>query len=73
MDSAELITLGSAMFGKRWRVEVSRNLGVSTVAVHNWVHNKKQIPDTRADEVRALFAQRLKLMQMVAEENHIIP
>jgi len=71
MDSAELITLGATMFGLRWRVEVSRHLGVSTVTIHKWVH-KGKIPDTRADEVRALFAQRLKLMQTVAQENHIV-
>lgn len=71
MDGAELIALGSAMFGRRWRVDLGRHLGVSRVAVHKWVH-KGQVPDTRADEVRALFAERLKLMQAVAAENHIV-
>lgn len=71
MDGAELIALGSAMFGRRWRVDLGRHLGVSRVAVHKWVH-KGQVPDTRADEVRALFAERLKLMQAVAQENHIV-
>lgn len=70
MDSAELITLGTSMFGKSWRVDVSRNLGVSTVTVHKWVH-KGKIPDTRAEEIWHLFSQRLKRMQAVAQENNI--
>ena len=71
MQITTLIEMGSAMFGLRWRVELGRHLGVSAVAVHKWIH-KGEIPDTRADEVRALFAQRLKLMQAVAQENHIV-
>ena len=71
MPVTTLIEMGSAMFGTRWRVELARNLGVSRVAVHKWI-NKGQIPDARADEVRALFAERLKLMQAVAAENHIV-
>ena len=70
MQITTLIEMGSAMFGRRWRVELGRHLGVSRVAVHKWIH-KGEIPDTRADEVRALFVQRLKLMQDVASDNNI--
>lgn len=70
MQITTLIEMGSAMFGRRWRVELGRHLGVSRVAVHKWVH-KRQVPENRADEVRALFVQRLKLMQDVAADNNI--
>lgn len=71
MDGKQLTILGVFMFGLRWRPELARQLQVSKVAVHKWVQ-KDRVPAPRADEVRALFAQRLKLMQTVAQENHIV-
>ena len=67
MDVDTLTIIGRAMFGSRWKTEIARELGVSRISVHNWVH-KGRISEQREAEILKLFEERMEAMATLAEK-----
>jgi hypothetical protein len=57
-----IATLGPALYGPRWQVELARALGVSGRHMRRWAASGA-IPDAYWPQVRALIDERIKLLK----------
>lgn len=61
-QQAELVRLGTLLYGERWQTAVSRVVGVRARQVRRWVQGSSPVPEKRLELLRAEARRRAQLL-----------
>lgn len=63
MSASELVTIGQLLYGKTWKTELARHLGVSRVTVTRWANGEHGVPEKHHAEIHQLAWAKHKEME----------
>lgn len=68
IDRCVLEKVGVALYGSRWRSDVSRDLNVSDRAMRRWISGQNSVPVGVLNDLAELCSQRMVCLNTVLNE-----